>query len=131
MGTTINNSNRVQVTWLHLLGYLSVLRRQCSYAALGVHSEDEEMSRKGSATVLPLFSAKKALKLSKMHSYLKNELGPYATECCGVYPPEVLLNYRPSNGPEMMVTQPSQMDLARDASMKTGEDFVVCVLSGG
>ncbi|PFX16137.1 Uncharacterized protein C12orf55-like [Stylophora pistillata] len=92
MGTIINNSNRVQITWLHLLGYLSVLRRQCSYAALGVHSEDEESSSKGSTSVLPFFSANKALKLSNMHSFLRSELGPYAAECCGVFPPEVLLN---------------------------------------
>ena len=133
MGTTVNNSNRVQITWLHLLGYLSVLRRQCSYAALGVYSEDEEVSRKGSAAVLPLFSSKKALKLSRMHSFLRNELGPYAAECCGVYPPEVLSNYGPSNGPQTMVTQPSQMDLVGDASKKAGENIVVCVacLRGG
>ena len=124
MGTTINNSNRVQVTWLHLLGYLSVLRRQCSYAALGVYSEDEEISNKGTASVLPLFSAKKALKLSKMHSFLKSELGPYAAECCGVYPAEVLSNYGPSNVPQMKVTQPSQVDLAGDVSKKTGENNI-------
>ena len=121
MGTTVNNSNRVQVTWLHFLGYLSVLRRQCSYAALGVYSEDEKISNKGSATVLPLFSAKKALKLSKMHSFLKSELGPYAAECCGVCPPEVLSNYRPSSLPQTKVTQPSQSD------SKTGENNIIRV----
>ena len=93
MGTTINTSNR------------SVLRRQCSYVALGVYSEDEEISNKSSATVLPLFSDNKALKLSKMHSFLKNGLGPYAAECRGVYPPEVLTNYGPSSLPQMKVTQ--------------------------
>ena len=86
MRTTINNSNRVQVTWLHLLGYLSVPRRQCSYAALGVYSEAEEVTN-SSAGVLPLFSSNKALKLSKMHSFLRNELGPYAVECSGVTHP--------------------------------------------
>ena len=125
MGTTINNSNRVQVTWLHFLGYLSVLRRQCSYAALEVHSEDEETSNKGTATVLPLFSAKKALKLSKMHSFLKSELDPYAAECCGVSPPEVLSNYRPASVPQTKVTQPSQTDLAEDFSKKTGENNII------
>ena len=128
MGTTVNNSNRVQVTWLHFLGYLSVLRRQCSYAALGVYSEDEKISNKGSATVLPLFSAKKALKLSKMHSFLQNELGPYAAECCGVCPPEVLSNYRPSNLPQTKVTQPSQMALAGDLSKKAGENNIIRVV---
>lgn len=127
MGTTINNSNRVQITWLHLLGYLSVLRRQCSYAALGVYSEDGELSKKGSASVLPLFSAKKALKLSKMHSFLKSELGPYASDCCGVYPPEVLLNYGPASGPQMLVTQPSQMDLV---AKKTGKSCFGCGICG-
>jgi len=130
MGTTINNSNRVQVTWLHFLGYLSVLRRQCSYAALGVYLGDEEISNKGSATVLPLFSDKKALKLSKMHSFLKSELGPYAAECCGVYPPEVLSNYGPSSLPQTKVTQPSQMDLAGDLSKRTGENNINCVVCG-
>lgn len=126
MGTTINNSNRVQITWLHLLGYLSVLRRQCSYAALGVHSGAEEGMKNSSMAVLPLFSTKKALKLSKMHSFLRNELGPYAAECCGVYPPQVLANYGPpSSGPQMMVTKPSQVDLTGDTSKKTGENFVV------
>lgn len=130
MGTTINHSNRVQVTWLHFLGYLSVLRRQCSYAALGVHSEDEDISNKGTATVLPLFSAKKALKLSKMHSFLKSELRPYAAECCGVSPPEVLSNYGPSSVPQTKVTQPSQMDLAGDFSKKTGENKIIWVVCG-
>lgn len=122
MGTTINNSNRVQVTWLHLLGYLSVLRRQCSYLALGVHSG----TKNSSANVLPLFSAKRALKLSKMHSFLKNELGPYATECCGVNPPEVLSNYVPSSGgPQMMVTKPSKTDLTGETPKETGKNFVM------
>lgn len=133
MGTTINNSNRVQVTWLHLLGYLSVLRRQCSYLALGVHTGAEEDTKNSSANVLPLFSAKRALKLSKMHSFLKNELGPYAVDCCGVYPPEVLSNYRPSNGP--MVTTPSNTDLSGDTSKRIdfvdrsirAGDFEVCI----
>lgn len=125
MGTTINNSNRVQVTWLHLLGYLSVLRRQCSYAALGVYSEDGEIiSNKGTTSVLPLFSAKKALKLSKMHSFLKSELGPYAAECCGVYPSEVLSNYGSSSVPQIKVTHPSRVDLAGDVSGKTGKDKI-------
>lgn len=124
MGTTINNSNRVQVTWLHFLGYLSVLRRQCSYAALGVYSEDGEISNKGTTAVLPLFSAKKALKLSKMHSFLKSELGPYAAECCGVYPPEVLSNYGPSSVPQIKVTHPSRVDLAGDVSGKTGKNNI-------
>ena len=122
MGTTINNSNRVQVTWLHLLGYLSVLRRQCSYAALGVYSEAEEVTN-SSAGVLPLFSSNKALKLSKMHSFLRNELGPYAVECCGVYPPEVLSNYGPSvTGIQTMVTKPFQMDITEDTSKKSGKN---------
>lgn len=123
MGTTINNSNRVQITWLHLLGYLSVLRRQCSYAALGVHSEDGELSSRGSTSVLPLFSANKALKLSNMHSFLRSELGPYAAECCGVSPPEVLVNYGHANGPQVTVTQPLQTDLAGDNSKKAGMLF--------
>ena len=123
MGTTINNSNRVQITWLHLLGYLSVLRRQCSYAALGVHSEDGELSSRGSTSVLPLFSANKALKLSNMHSFLRSELGPYAAECCGVSPPEVLVNYGHANGPQVTVTQPLQTDLAGDNSKKVGMLF--------
>ena len=132
MGTTINNSNRVQVTWLHLLGYLSVLRRQCSYAALGAHSGAEKGVKNSSAAVLPLFSAKKALKLSKMHSFLRSELGPYAAECCGVYPPEVLSNYAPpSSGPQMMVTRPSQMDLVGDTSKKTGKNCGVIRLWWG
>ena len=122
MGTTINNSNRVQVTWLHLLGYLSVLRRQCSYAALGVYSEDEEVTN-SSAGVLPLFSSNKALKLSKMHSFLRNELGPYAVECCGVYPPEVLSNYVPSvTGIQTTVAKPFQMDMTEDTSKKSGKN---------
>lgn len=125
MGTTINNSNRVQVTWLHLLGYLSVLRRQCSYSALGVHTGAEEDTKNSSTNVLPLFSAKRALKLSKMHSFLKSELGPYAVECCGVYPPEVLSNYRPSNGPQMMVTTPSNTDLSGDTSKRIGKNLIV------
>lgn len=123
MGTTINNSNRVQITWLHLLGYLSVLRRQCSYAAFGVHSEDGELSSRGSTSVLPLFSANKALKLSNMHSFLRSELGPYAAECCGVSPPEVLVNYGNANGPQVTVTQPLQTDLAGDNSKKAGMLF--------
>ena len=126
MGTTINNSNRVQVTWLHLLGYLSVLRRQCSYSALGVNSGTEEVAKTSSANVLPLFSAKRALKLSKMHSFLKNELAPYATECCGVNPPEVLSNYVPSSGgPQMMVTKPSKTDITEETPKETGTNFVM------
>ena len=122
MGTTINNSNRVQVTWLHLLGYLSVLRRQCSYAALGVYSEAEEVTN-SSAGVLPLFSSNKALKLSKMHSFLRNELGPYVVECCGFYPPEVLSNYGPSvTGIQTKVTKPFQMDMTEDTSKKSGKN---------
>ena len=126
MGTTINNSNRVQVTWLHLLGYLSVLRRQCSYTALGVYSGAEEVTKNGSAGVLPLFGCKKALKLSKMHSFLRSELGPYAAECCGVNPPKVLSNYGPSStGLQVMVTRPIQMELTEGISKKTGKSFVV------
>ena len=124
MGTTINNSNRVQVTWLHFLGYLSVLRRQCSYAALGVYSEDGEISNKGTTAVLPLFSAKRALKLSKMHSFLMNELFTYAAECCGVYPPEILSNYGSSSVPQIMVTHPSRVDVAGDVSGKTGKNNI-------
>ena len=41
LGTSVNSSNHVQITWLHLLGYLSFLRRQCSYAALGVSTDGE------------------------------------------------------------------------------------------
>lgn len=39
LGMSINSSNHMQITWIHLLGYLSFLRRQCSYAALGVYAD--------------------------------------------------------------------------------------------
>ena len=76
-----------------------------------------------SAGVLPLISSNKALKLSKMHSFLRNELGPYAVECCGVYPPEVLSNYVPSvTGIQTTVTKPFQMDMTEDTSKKSGKN---------
>ena len=125
MGTTINNSNRVQVTWLHLLGYLSILRRQCSYAALGVHSDDGNSPKTGRALILPLFSMNKVLKLSKMHSFLRKELSPYAVECCSVLPPVALTLYSSSSTPQMVVTQPSQTDITSavggDDTSSTGE----------
>ncbi|XP_068714673.1 cilia- and flagella-associated protein 54-like isoform X3 [Montipora foliosa] len=137
MGTTINKSNRVQVTWLHLLGYLSVLRRQCSYPALGVQSKTEEMAKNSSSNVLPLFSSWRALKLSKMHSFLRNELIPYTTECCGVYPPEVLSAYGTpvSSGPQIMFTKLLNADLTSNTLKETdvvnksvtSGDYEICI----
>ena len=112
MGTTVNNSNRVQMTWLHLLGYLSLLRRQCSYSALGVNLANEDDAKFENVVLSPLFSSNKELKLTKMHSFLRSELPPYAQECCGVYPPESLLQVTPPSGPLMLVTQPTQNDLS-------------------
>ena len=45
-------------------------------------------------SVMPLFSWNKVLKLSQMQAFLKAELETYSTECCGVYPPEVLQAFR-------------------------------------
>ena len=112
MGTSVNNSNSVQITWLHVLGYLSVLRRQCSYSALGVTWQGEEAVQFGNVVLVPLFSANKALKLSRLHAFLRAELPAYAHECCGVYPPEPLLQSGPASGPPMVVTQPSQTELS-------------------
>ena len=122
MGTTINKSNRVQVTWLHLLGYLTVLRRQCSYSALGVYSKTEGVTNNIGSSVLPMFSTRRVLKLSVMHSFLKNELARYATECCGLYPPEVLSNYGTTvGGPQMMLPKPSNTEPLNNSLEETGE----------
>ena len=40
LGTEVSGSNTVRVTWIQMLGYLSLLRRQCSCKALGVGTED-------------------------------------------------------------------------------------------
>lgn len=125
MGTTVNKSNRVQVSWLHLIGYLTVLRRQCSYSALGVYSETEGVRENIGSSVLPMFSTRRVLKLSMMHSFLKNELAPYATECCGLYPPEVLSNYGTAvGGPQMILPKHSNTEPANNSLVETGEYLV-------
>ncbi|XP_074609756.1 cilia- and flagella-associated protein 54-like isoform X1 [Acropora palmata] len=136
MGTTVNKSNRVQVSWLHLIGYLTVLRQQCSYSALGVYSETEGVRENIGSSVLPMFSTRRVLKLSMMHSFLKNELAPYATECCGLYPPEVLSNYGTAvGGPQMILPKHSNTEPANNSLVETGAvnksvtsgEFEICI----
>lgn len=90
MATTVNDTDVVQITWIHLLGYLSLLRRQRSYKALGVSPVNENGLGSMSLALSPLFSDSKAQKLSTVHDFLKNELNPYASDCCGVFPEDSL-----------------------------------------
>lgn len=39
------------------------------------------------------------LKLSRMQAFLNAELETFSTECCGVYPPEILVKPRPPTRP--------------------------------
>ncbi|XP_032221437.2 cilia- and flagella-associated protein 54 isoform X1 [Nematostella vectensis] len=112
MGTTVNSSDHVQITWIHLLGYLSYLRRQCSYISLGVSSEDEDGPSFGPVAFTPVFSNGRVQKLAQVHTFLKNELAPYASECCGVYPGEALVVTPTQTGPQMVVTQARQPPVA-------------------
>lgn len=113
LGTEVNGTNTVRVTWIQMLGYLSLLRRQCSYKALGVGTEDLSP-----LAIAPLFSGRKTQKLSVVHGFLKSELGPYAEECCGVYPIDGLtLPVLPVSTPTV-ATQPTKAERPRTPAQK-------------
>jgi hypothetical protein len=108
LGTDVNGTNIVHLTWIQMLGYLSLLRRQCSYKALGVGIE---MSNP--LAMAPLFSSRKIRKLSQVHGFLRSELSPYAEECCGVYPIDgVTLPFIPVTT-QTIVTQPTEAKIER------------------
>lgn len=116
MSTDVNDSNIVRITWIHLLGYLSLLRRQCSYKALGVDPVTEGGSY--TSVLSPLFCNKKAQKLASVHGFLMGELDPYGSDCCGVFPVEGLSLV---SGVQMVVTQPTQTDLEPKPTVDRGK----------
>lgn len=82
MESYINDSNVVQLTWVHLLSHVSYLQGQVSYQSLGVTN----VGHGG-----PLFRWQKLLKLYQMRHFLSTELELYDQNCTGVYPSPLLL----------------------------------------
>ncbi|KAL3852227.1 hypothetical protein ACJMK2_015897, partial [Sinanodonta woodiana] len=102
----------MDLSWIHFLGYQSILQRLCSTSTISASSaKSNEHKNKQAGDLGPdfdlgfishaqcdtslnhdvvrsmLFSSIWLLRLQKMHAYLANNLQAYGAECVAVYPP--------------------------------------------
>ncbi|XP_033102653.1 cilia- and flagella-associated protein 54-like isoform X3 [Anneissia japonica] len=89
-------TKELQLTWIHLVTYTSILQRMCSMSAIGIKDilpDDTNTSDIGTSrnvVRLPLLADAAALRLQRMHNFLTNHLQVYASECSAIYPPSQL-----------------------------------------
>lgn len=79
-------STEVEITWVHLLNYVTHLRRHCSYSSLALGDFDRALVR------IPLNCHTRALKLSAMMKFLPAHLSVFNKECCPILPTDIILS---------------------------------------
>lgn len=77
-------SNKVELSWVHLLHYLTHLRRHCNYSGLAIGSEHVPNVR------IPIDCYGKALKLNKIITYLSTYLNIFEKECSPILPVDII-----------------------------------------
>ncbi|XP_077980140.1 cilia- and flagella-associated protein 54-like [Glandiceps talaboti] len=104
----------IDVSWIHLLGYSSILQRLCNTTTLGVTADRLNQDNGGAVSLgagfdlgyinpsgqdgcinhdvirLPLMCGRMALRQAILHNFLATHLPLYASECVAVSPPSAL-----------------------------------------
>lgn len=108
----------VDLSWIHVLGYQTILQRLCNTATIAIssaapegqhESENEgegnsefdlgfvshaqfDMGQNYDVVRHMVFSGFWSIRLNHLHQYLCANLPLYASDCCAVYPPSGLMN---------------------------------------
>lgn len=72
-------------SWSHVITYTRALKKQISYAGMGLGSSKMNLRT-------AFGSEKHALKMAVMHNFLKESLAIYEKECCPILPTDFLLS---------------------------------------
>ncbi|XP_046336681.2 cilia- and flagella-associated protein 54-like isoform X2 [Haliotis rufescens] len=116
------------LSWIHFLGYQTVLQRLCSTATICATSSQTDTVNVNGGDLGPdfdlgfishaqfdttmnhdvvrsmLFSGPWSCRLRHMHGYLTSYLPVYASDCCAIYPPSSLLLPVPSTSTDLNIT---------------------------
>ncbi|XP_070557878.1 cilia- and flagella-associated protein 54-like [Ptychodera flava] len=104
----------LDISWIHVLGYSSILQRLCNTTTLGIASDGYSLQNGGIVSLgtgfefgyanpsgqdggvnhdvirLPLMCGGMALRQAMLHQFLAENLPQYTSECCAIAPPSSL-----------------------------------------
>ncbi|XP_059167715.1 cilia- and flagella-associated protein 54-like [Physella acuta] len=94
------------LSWIHLLGYQSILQRLMNTSTISVSTETTadsasqfDVSANHDVVRYMLHSGVWSSRLTQLHRYLTNKLKIYATECSGAFPSHGLAQQLPQTNP--------------------------------